>query len=126
MDTQGAGIQLFLVTYYDLARISLDLDHVERRARGHAQSLALAHGEVMNAAVLADDFAVGGNQFTRRVRQGLALLRQVCVEKLLVVPAGNETDFLRVRLLSEGQSVLLRQSREPRASSFRRVERACG
>ena len=68
VDTQGTGIQLFLITHYDLARISLDLDDVERRARGHAQSLALTHSEIVNAAVFADDLAVGGNQFASRVR----------------------------------------------------------
>ena len=76
--------------------------------------------------MLAYDFAVGGDQFAGGVGQGLALLRQIGIEKLLVVAAGNEADFLRVRLLSQGQSVLLRQLREPQASSFRPAETGCG
>ena len=33
--------------------------------------------------MLAYDFAVGGDQFAGSVRQGLALLRQICIEKRL-------------------------------------------
>jgi hypothetical protein len=61
----------------------------------------------MDAAMLAYDFAVGSDQFARSVRQGLALLRQVSIEKLLVVTAGDKADFLRVRLLGQGQTVLV-------------------
>ena len=126
MHPQGAGVEIFLLADHHLASVSLDLNHVERRTSGHAQSLALAHGEVVNAAVLADDFAVGGDQFARGVGQRLALLRQIGVEKLLVVAAGDKADFLRVRLLRQGQPVLLAPVREPRASSFRPEETGCG
>ena len=123
---QGARVKLFLITHNHLSGISLDLDHVERRTCRYAQSLALAHGEVVDAAMLAYDFAIGGNQFAGSVGQGLALLRQVGVEKLLVVAAGNKADFLRVGLLGQGQSMLLRPAGAPRASSFHPGERACG
>ena len=104
---QRAGIEFFLVADHHLASVSLDLYYVEWRTSRDAQSLALAHGEVMDAAMLAYDFAVGSDQFARSVRQGLALLRQVSIEKLLVVTAGDKADFLRVRLLGQGQTVLV-------------------
>ena len=123
---KGAGVEFFLIADHHLASVSLDLNYVERRARGHAKSLALAHGEVVNAAVLAYDFAVGRDQFAGRVGQRLALLRQISVQKLLVVTAGDKADFLRVRLLGQGQSVLLAPTGEPQASSFRPAETGCG
>ena len=119
MGAQRAGIELSPASDNHLAGISLDLDHVERRARGHAQSLALAHGEVVDAAMLAHDFAVGGDQFAGSVGQGLALLRQIGVEKLLVIAAGNKADFLRIGLLGQSQSMPLGPARAPQASSFR-------
>ena len=50
---------------------SVNLNYVEWRSGGHAQTLALSHSEVVNAGVLADDFAVRGYQVTRRVGQSL-------------------------------------------------------
>ena len=55
MRAQGPGVEIFLVADDDLARVSLDLNHVKRRTRGHAEALALAHGEVVDAAMLAND-----------------------------------------------------------------------
>src|SRR5580692_5475800 len=76
MGAQRARIEIFLLTYYNLSSISLDLDHVEGRARGHAQPLALPYGEVVDAAVLANHLPVAGDQFSRRVGQSVALLGQ--------------------------------------------------
>ena len=53
--------RFFLIADDDLALVALDLDHVERRTGGDAQALALAYGEVVNAVVLADYFAVGSD-----------------------------------------------------------------
>ena len=103
---QGACIEMLLPAHDHLLIGAADLDNVEWRSRGHAQSLALADSEVVNAGVLADDFAVRGYQVTRRVGQSLALLGEIGVDETLVVAAGNEADFLRVGLLSECQSVL--------------------
>ena len=75
------------------------------------KSLALSDGEVVNAAVLADDFAVGGDQLSGGIGQRLALLGQIGVEKVLVVAAGDKADFLRVGLLGQRQPVLRASSR---------------
>src|SRR6185295_5729539 len=104
---QGARVKFFLAADYHLSSVSLDLYYVKRRTSGDAQSLTLAHGEVVDAAMLAYDFAVGSDQFAGCVRQRLALLRQIGIEKLLVITAGDEADFLRVRLLRQSQTMLL-------------------
>ena len=126
MSAQRPGVEIFLLADHDLARVSLDLNHVERRTRGYAKTLALAHGEVVDAAVLADDFAIGGDQLAGGIGQGLALLRKIGVEKLLVVAAGNKTDFLGVGLLRPEPVRAGGPVRAPRASSFRPAETACG
>ncbi len=123
---KGAGVEFLLIADDYLASVSLDLYYVERRTCRHSKALALAHGEVVNATVLAHDLAVRRDQFAGGIGQGLALLSQVRVQKLLVVAAGNKADFLRVRLLGQRQSVLLGQLDGPQASSFRPAETECG
>src|SRR5256885_6883631 len=93
----------------DLLVGTADLNDVEGRAGGDAESLALADGEVVNAGVLANDFAAGCDKFAGGRGQRLALLGQVGVDEALVVAAGDEANFLRVRLLSERESVLARE-----------------
>src|ERR1700693_3794746 len=102
----------------DLLVRAADLNHVERRARGHAQSLALAHGEVVNAAVLADDFAICRDEIAGSIRQRLALLGEISIDKPLVVTAGDETDFLRVRLLCERKAMLAGKLADRRRPHF--------
>ena len=84
--------------------ISADFQHVQRRARGHAESLALPHGEVVDALVSADHLAAGGDQFACGIGKLFALLRKISVEELLVVAARNEAYFLRVRLFEQPKS----------------------
>ena len=60
----------------------------------------------MNAGVLADDFAAGGDELAGGVGQGLALLGEIGVDKALVVAAGDEADFLRVGLFGDHEAVL--------------------
>src|SRR5271165_2664212 len=102
---QRARIQMVFSSYNHLLRRPADLDHIEWRAGSHAESLALAHGEVVNATVLAEDFAVRGYEFTGGVGQSLALLGEIGVDEALVVAAGDEANFLRVGLLRERESV---------------------
>src|ERR1700682_5046039 len=64
---------------------------------------------MMNPLVLADHVAIGGHKFASGVRQGIALLREVCVKKVLVVSTRDEANLLRIRLLREGESVVARQ-----------------
>ncbi len=68
--------------------------------------------------MLAHDFAVGRDQFAGRVGQRLALLREVSVQKFLVVATGDKANFLGVRLLSQGQARAARPTGGPQASSF--------
>src|ERR1700686_3087253 len=99
---------LFPADDYLLVRAA-DLDDVERRAGGNAESLALADGEVVNASVLAYDFAVCGDEIAGRLGQCLALLGEVGIDEALVVAARDEADFLRVRLLRESEAVMSRE-----------------
>src|SRR5437660_9778439 len=85
---------------------SADLDHIKRRPRCHTQPLALAYGEVVDAAVLADDFAAGGHQFASGVGQRLASVCKISVDEALIVAARDETDFLGIRLLRQRQTLL--------------------
>src|SRR5271156_2076218 len=100
---------MFIAADHDLLIGSVNLDHVERRSRGHAQALALSHSEVVDSAVLTDHFPARGHKFASSVRQSLATLGEISVDKALVVAAGDEADLLRVRLLSERQSLLASQ-----------------
>src|SRR5215471_20772747 len=46
---QSARQQILVVAYGDGSLLAVDLDYIERRASCHSESLALAHGEVVNA-----------------------------------------------------------------------------
>src|SRR5579864_9114388 len=59
---QRARIKVLISAHDNLLAGAADLDDVERGSCGYAQSLALAHCEVMHAAMLADDFAACGNE----------------------------------------------------------------
>src|SRR5439155_22832809 len=85
-----ARVEILLIADNHLARVALDLDHVERRACGHTESFSLSDGEVVNASVLANHLAVGGDYPPGVVVQRSATLGDIGVEKLLVVAAGNE------------------------------------
>src|SRR5271169_3278801 len=97
---------MFFPTHHNPLVGAADLDDVERRARGHAESLTLAHGEVVNAAVFAEDFSVCGHQVARGVGQSLALLSEVSVDEALVVATGHEANLLGVGLLRERESMM--------------------
>src|SRR5512146_1989220 len=57
----------------------------------------------------ADHFALGGHEFSGRIRKSAALLDQVSVQKLLVIPTRDEAYLLRIRLFGEhGQALLSR------------------
>ena len=115
---QGSRVQILLVADHDLALVALDLDHVQRRAGGHAQTLALAYGEVVDSVVLADYFPFGGHEFAGCVGQRLALLGQIGIEKLLVVAAGDKADLLRIWLGGESEAVMARQVANLRLGHF--------
>ncbi len=89
-----------------MPRVVLDLDHVERRTGGYAESLALADRKIVHAGVLANYLAVGGDHLAGNVGRRVALLTEIGFEKALVVAAGDEADFLRVGLLGDRQAVL--------------------
>src|ERR1700678_2594218 len=99
MRSQGSRIKMLISADHHLLVRSVDLDHVERRTGRHAQSLALADREIVNAAVLADHFAVCSYQLTRSVGQSFALIGKIGIDKALIIAAWDEADFLRIRLL---------------------------
>ena len=101
---ESLGGEFGVGAYRDLVRVRVDGEDVERRGGADAEALALADGEVGDAVVMSDDFAVGSDEFAGGVRDGAALLFEVGSEELLVVAAGDEADFLGVGLFSEGQA----------------------
>src|SRR5262252_7777672 len=109
---------MLVPAHHHLPVRTTDLDHVEGRARGHAESLALANGEIVDAAVLADDCALGRNQFAGGVGEPLSLLGQISVDKALVVAPGNEANLLRVRLFGNSEAVLMCQFADLRLRHF--------
>src|SRR5512146_291029 len=91
--TKGSGEKLLARADHNLAAVPVDLQDEQGRAGRDAQALALAHGEVVNAAMRADHFPAGRDQFAGSIGQPLALLFQVSFEELLVVAAGNKADL---------------------------------
>src|ERR1041385_8442752 len=89
--------QIIISADSDLTFSAVDVDDVERRARGNAQSLALAHGKVVDAVMVPQHLAVRCNQLAGSVRQLLALLIQVSIDEALVIAARNKAYLLRVR-----------------------------
>jgi hypothetical protein len=56
-----AGEEIFVGSYSDLVRVGVNGEDVERVSAGEAEALALADGEALNAFVVADDLACGGD-----------------------------------------------------------------
>src|SRR5579863_4542446 len=109
MDAQSIGIKVLSASDHDFPGVALDLQHVEWGTRGQAQALALTHGEVVDAAVLANRATVSRDQFSGSVGKRLALLSQVGVDKILVVAARDKANLLRIGLLGRSQAVLAGQ-----------------
>src|SRR5271163_4016749 len=99
---------LFPADYHPLVGAA-DLNHIERRAGGYAESLALANREIVNAVVRTDNFAIGCYQIAGGVGQRFTLIGEISVNEALVVAAGDETDFLRVGLPRQRKAVLARK-----------------
>ena len=92
--------------YSNAMACGVDLEDVERRGRGDLETLALAYGEAGDTIVMADDGAIGGDEFAGGLGHGLPLLFEIGSEELLVVAAGDEADLLRVRLFGESEAAL--------------------
>src|SRR5437667_11059023 len=75
-----ARVKFLLIADNYLARVALDLDHIERRTGGYAESLALSNCEVVNASVFANHLADGGDYFSRSLWQSVAALCEIEVE----------------------------------------------
>ncbi len=82
----------------DLMGVRVDVEDVEGLGAGEAEAFALADGEGLDALVVADDFAGGGDEFSGGVGEGLVLLVEVGLEEGVVVSAGDEADLLGVGL----------------------------
>src|SRR5580700_3150471 len=102
---QFARIKMLVAADHDLLVGAIYLNHIERRSGRNPKALALSHGEVVNAAVLTDHLSTRGYQLTRSLGEGLAALAQISIDETLVVAAGNKTNFLRVGLLRQRQTV---------------------
>src|ERR1041385_2529496 len=101
--------QIIISADSDLTFSAVDVDDVERRARGHAQSLALAHRKVVDAPMMSQHLAICGDEFAGSVRQLLTLLIEVSIDEALVVTARNKAYLLRVGLFRQSQMMLARQ-----------------
>ena len=103
MDEEGRSVEFRLGADGDAAGVGVDLEDVEGIGSEDAEALALADGEVVDALVMAEGCAGGGDQLAGGVWDGLALLLEVVGDELLVVSAGDEADFLGVWLVGEGE-----------------------
>src|SRR5450755_1662530 len=74
LGAQGLGKKIVRAADHNLAPIAADLQHIERRTGGYAETLALADGEVVDSLVGADDLTAGGNELAGGVGDGFALL----------------------------------------------------
>src|ERR1035441_7802070 len=90
---QCASGQLFIGTNCDPMTRWIDLQHVKRGRRAHAETLPLPHGKAENPLVPPDNLAARRNQFACRLRHLLALLLEIRGQKLLVIPAGDEANL---------------------------------
>src|SRR5208337_1874147 len=106
---KSTRVKLVVFADHHLPRVVVDLNHIERRARGHAESLALADGEIVNPGVLSDNLAVSGDHLAGNISRRASLLVEIGFQKALVVAAGDETNFLRVGLFGNHQIVLARE-----------------
>jgi len=103
--SQSLGVKLFPAPNHNLACVALDLNHVQGSAGGDSESLTLAHSEVVNAVVGADHVTRRGDQFSSGIGQGFVLLVEIRVQKTLLISAGNKTDFLRIGLLGQSETM---------------------
>src|ERR1700692_509613 len=71
---KGAGVEIFVLADYDLPSVVPYLDHVQRRARREAKSLALSDCEIVDSGMFADHFSVGGHHLAADRYWRVALL----------------------------------------------------
>src|SRR5689334_7285125 len=62
----------------------------------------------MDALMFADDLAIGRDQLSRGIRQGLTRLLKISINELGVIPTGDKADLLGIRLLGDLQAKLPR------------------
>ena len=68
--------QVVVGAYGDLVGVGVDVEDVEGVGRGEAEALALADGEAVDAGVVAEDFAGGGDELAGGVGQRLGPARR--------------------------------------------------
>src|ERR1700756_2412196 len=93
--------QIIVSANSDLALRAIDVDDIERRTSGYAESLALADGEIVDAFMMPQHLAIGGDKFAGSIRQALTLFSEIGVNEPLVIAAGNKADFLRIGLFRQ-------------------------
>ena len=71
---EPAAQQVVVSAHYHALRCGIGGDHVQRLAGGDAQPPALAHGEMVDAGVLAQCAAIGGDDLALRPPLCSALL----------------------------------------------------
>jgi len=99
-----AGEKIFVGADGDPVGVGVDGEDVERVGRGEAEALALAYGEALDAFVVTDDLAGGGDEFAGGVGELFVLLVEVRLQESVVVAAGDEADLLRVGLGRDGEA----------------------
>ena len=145
--SEAAAEKVAVLSHHHAILCRVEGNHVERRAHRHAQSFALAHGEVLNALVLAQHASVSGDHLARRRFRLALLLGQVSVDELAIASRGHKANLLTIRLLRHGQApgasegahfllghssqgklgvrqLLLRQSKEEVGLIFRTIDAA--
>src|SRR5438105_14879986 len=96
---ESAGVEFLIAADNHLPGVSLALAHVERRSGRYAQALALTHGKVVNAAVLAHDLPARGHALSAAVAPRSSALREIGITEALVISAWNNADSLGGGLL---------------------------
>ena len=112
--------QIVVAADDDALRGGLGGDDIKRLAGGDAQSAALADGEVMDAGMLADNLAIGGDQLAGEIPARDALLVEIGVDEGGVIAIGDEANFLAIGLVGGGDVEARGRARAPPASACRR------
>lgn len=109
-DAGGGGAEVGVVADDELILQRVERDDVHGAAGGDAEAAALADGEAMEAVVLAEDGAIGSDDFADRVIATICggvrfvLLAAIGFDEGGVVAARDEANFLAFGLFGDGDA----------------------
>ena len=95
---ESVRIEIFTIADHDLIGHRIPVDDIEGHSGRDTQSTSLSDGEVLMAFMLTDDFPFSGDDLS-----GLHAFRIRAFEEIRVVIVRNKADFLRIRLVEDGQ-----------------------